>query len=128
MKVYVQVEDKRFSNIEEAVAAFNDTDIEQFDIDVYNAETEEMLDYQTVSRNPYSGDIEYYRWYIGYIPYNDLVEVLDYDCNCKEEALEKAEKYLNKYDNVFVCTYLQTLSENIGDESVDRIFLNKEEE
>lgn len=126
MNIYVMANGERFNNIEEAIAAFNDTTLETLDIEVYNGDTDDILDYQTAERNRYSGDLVYYRWYIG--TRTDFVEVLDYDCNCEEEARDKAEKYIadDKYDDIFICTYAQTLSENIGDESVERIFLKGE--
>ena len=128
MNIYVLANDKKFSSIEDAISAFNDTDLETLDIEVYNGDTDDMLDYQTAERNSYSGDFVYYRWYIGH--HADFVEVLDYDCNCEDEAREKAKKYIanDKYDDIFICNYSQTLSENIGDESVERIFLKGEKD
>ena len=121
---------EEYSTIEEAIAAVNDRDFEEVDIEVYDADTLERVFRQTAERNPYSGDLVYDRWYIGYEEYNgyEQTNLLEEGFDCEQAAREHAEKYIadDKYDNIFICTYSQTLSENIGDENVQRIYLKGE--
>ena len=131
MKTYVTIElngqaiDKKFDTIDDAVEYAEqhkkDVETDTLEINVYDTEGE-MLEYQTSKRNPYSGDFEYYTWGIFGYNVNEDGKVTDNETlaeliNSEKEAREIADikDKFSKFDKVCIESYLQKISENIGD-------------
>ena len=138
MKTYVTIElneetiDTKFDTIDEAVYYAEqhkeDIDTDVLEIDVYDSENN-LLEWQTSKRNPYSGDFMYNTW--GIFGYNvneggkvtnseTLYELINSEAEAREIAENIKDKF-SRFDRVCIESYLQTISENIGD--VDKSYI-----
>ena len=131
MKTYVKIDsngivgfeeiNERFDNLRDAVQYADDhfdEDMDSFEVNIYNANTDEYIEYQTVERNYCSGDFVYAAWGFGIDKYGDS----EYDWQENEydtlEELLEDEDYIRAKENGYalrVEKYTQTAYENIGD-------------
>lgn len=131
MKTYVKIDtngiidveeiNERFDTLRDAVHYADDhfnEDMDSFEVDIYNADTNEYIEYQTVERNYCSGDFVYAAWGFGIDKYGDG----EYNWQDKEydtlEELFEDEDYIHAKETGYglrVEKYTQTVDENIGD-------------
>lgn len=143
-----QAIDKKFDTIDSAVDFAENCDLayvkamyeeesenDVLEIDVYDSENN-LLEWQTSKRNPYSGDFEYFTWGIFGYNINEYGKATDSETlaeliNSEEEARKIAETIkdkFSKFDEVCIESYLQTISENIGDVGESYIIYGEDEE
>lgn len=127
MNTYVTINDidERYKNIDDAIEAAEDMQLETLTIEVFNQDGK-LLESQRCERNSNNGKIVYDTWGIfGYRYFDGSEEIESSDIlvesiSSEAEAMQKLEEMRNRfsqYDIVKVEAYSQTLYENIGDVS-----------
>lgn len=123
-KIYITIEniDKKFTSIEDAVKYADenfDSDIESFELNIFSDDGK-LIDWQTVERNPYSGDFVYAAWVFSTNKYDDSEDTWEFDGGSYDtlEQLLKDPDYLAAKSNGYrlkVELITQTTYETIGD-------------
>ena len=128
MKTYVGLknDDRKFDDIDDAIKEAERQKLDTADIYVYS-EDGELLEWQTVERNPNSGDLVYSTWGVFKAHFYDdgrlgQTETLREQINSRKEAIDAALE-LADY-GVFIQDYSQTLSENIGDSRNEPMYIH----
>lgn len=128
MKTYVELknDDRKFDTIEGAIQEAENQQLETVDIYVYS-EDGELLEWQTVERNPYSNDLVYSTWGVFRASFYDngeieQTEILREQINSRKEAIDAALDLMDH--GVYIQDYSQTLSENIGDSRNEPMYIH----
>lgn len=120
MKTYITIDnvDRKFDTIRDAVQYAEDNfgdEIESFEINIYS--NGEYIEYQTVERNPYSGNFVYAAWGFGVSKWNDNEYDWCGEFDTLDQLFESAEYISAKEKGYGLCVekYTQTVDEIIGD-------------
>lgn len=125
--VKIRVGDKnKYSSIDEAIKAIYDS----ITLEVYDSETDDLLETQTITETCRGDDYVYYRWYVtGYTISEDgaisdadiLVDGIDSEKEAVKLANDLPADIVAKYDDICVEYYPETLYEHISDDSIQKI-------
>jgi len=129
MSTYVKIragDKNKYSSIDEAIMAIYDS----ITLEVYDSETDDLLETQTITETCRGDDYVYYRWYVaGYTISEDgaisdadiLVDGIDSEKEAVKLANDLPADIVAKYDKIYAEYCPETLYEHISDDSIQKI-------
>lgn len=132
MSTYVKIragDKNKYSSIDEAVKAIYDS----ITLEVYDTETDDLLETQTITETCRGDDYVYYRWYVTGYTINEgdedgatydadiLIDGIDSEKEAVKLAKDLPADIVAKYDDICVEHCPETLYEHISDDSIEKI-------